>query len=68
MNQFHVFFGKLEQFSFVVQVTGDRLGDEMGCVVDGREPISRKFGVRRFDEFFGLRLEVPRPSSSDEMR
>ena len=49
-------------------MTGDRLGDEMGCVVDGREPISRKFGVRRFDEFFGLRLEVPRPSSSDEMR
>ena len=33
MNQFHVFFGKLEQFSFVVQVTGDRLGDEMGCIV-----------------------------------
>ena len=33
VNQFHVLFGKLEQISFVVKMTGDRLGDEMVCVV-----------------------------------
>ena len=29
VNQFHVFFGKLEQFSFVVKMTGDRLGEDV---------------------------------------
>ena len=51
VNQFHVFFGKLEQISFVVQVTGDRLGDEMGWIV--RTEDVNQFHVN-FSAFVGL--------------